>query len=145
MKIRSVDGVKSTLIDNKKPAEEASISFVDVFTQKNNDSNHKRQQKLFDEIEDQGKILAESCNIEDLKKYKKLVKEFMQEALDKGLELHQSRGYSRGGRMKLFKTVKLVDEKLYQLTDKLLHSKEKGLNVLKAIGEIKGLLMDIYT
>ncbi len=145
MKVRSVDSIKSTVMNNKKTEEEASISFVDVFAQKNQDNNHERQQKLLYEIEDQGKILADSCNIEDLKKYKELVKTFMQEVVDKGLELHQSRGYSRGGRMKLFKTVKLVDEKLVQLTDNLINSKEKGMNMLKIIGEIKGLLMDIYT
>ena len=54
-------------------------------------------------IEDQGKVLADSRTVEDLKKYKKLVKEFMDSAVKNGLRLEEQRGFNRRGRTKVYK------------------------------------------
>ena len=58
------------------------------------------------DIEDQGKILSKSQTVEDLKKYKKLVKEFMDDAVNNGLKLEEQRGFNRRGEQKYIKLLK---------------------------------------
>ena len=104
----------------------------------------ERINRLIEDIDEQGKILAQSLTVEDLKNYKKKVKESVNEAVKYGLKVQQSRGFNRGGRMRMDKTVQKVDEKLLELADAVISKEEKGLKVLNLVGEIRGLLLDIY-
>ncbi|UII55619.1 YaaR family protein [Cytobacillus spongiae] len=135
-----LDGVKS-----KKNVPTESISFQEVVAK-------GRQQVIFDrltqmvaEIEEQGKVLAENRSVDHLRKYKKKVKEFMDEAVQNGLQLEEQRGFNRRGRTKVYKIVKEVDKKLIDLTNAVLDKEKKGLDILNMVGEIKGLLINIYT
>ena len=44
----------------------------------------------------------------------------------------------------MFKIVKVIDEKLLDLTDEIIAKEKKGLDILKCVGEIQGLLVNIY-
>ena len=106
---------------------------------------YAKMTKMMQDIEDQGKILSKSQTVEDLKKYKKLVKEFMDDAVNNGLKLEEQRGFNRRGRTKVYKIVKEVDKKLIDLTNAVLDKEKNGLNILNLVGEIKGLLINMYT
>lgn len=41
--------------------------------------------------------------------------------------------------------VKEVDEKLLELTEVMMNQEKKAVNILGLIGEIKGLLINLYT
>jgi len=79
------------------------------------------------------------------KQSKKLVKKFLEEAVQNGLQLEEQRGFNRRGRTKIYKIVKEVDSKLIDLTNTVLDKEKKGLDILNKVGEIKGLLINIYT
>lgn len=42
-------------------------------------------------------------------------------------------------------TVKIIDEKIAQLAEDLMDEEKKTIDILGLIGEIKGLLVNIYT
>ena len=125
------------------PAE--SISFTEVMGKKREEVLYAKMTKMMQDIEDQGKILSKSQTVEDLKKYKKLVKEFMEDAVNNGLKLEEQRGFNRRGRTKVYKIVKEVDNKLIDLTNAVLDKEKNGLNILNLVGEIKGLIINMYT
>ena len=77
------------------------------------------------ELEAQGKVLAETQSIEHLRKYKKLVKDFMDDAIKNGLQLEERRGFSQRGSAKVYKLVKEVDQKLVELTNAVLDKEDK--------------------
>ncbi|NLC07893.1 MAG: YaaR family protein, partial [Syntrophomonadaceae bacterium] len=77
---------------------------------------------------------------EDLMKYKKMIKDFFDEVLKHSLKVEQRTGFRR---MKIYKTIEIVDQKLLDLSDAILKQQEKGLNILARIGQIQGLLVDI--
>lgn len=145
MKVNKVQSTTTGKIDAKKAETSESITFSAVMATKRSDMEVERLNKLVADIEEQGKILAESSTVEDLKRYKSMVKEFMDDVVKNGVKLQQSRGFNRGGRTRIYKIVSKVDEKLMELSDAVLKRQEKGLNILKIVGEIKGLLVDIYT
>ncbi|UHA61572.1 YaaR family protein [Metabacillus litoralis] len=138
---------RSTLnnIEKKQPVPTESVSFTEVMANKRGNALYERFATLAKDIENQGKVLSESRTVEDLKKYKKLVKTFLEEAVNNGLQLEDQRGFNRRGRTKIYKIVKEVDSKLIDLTNEVLNKQQKGLNILNLVGEVQGLLINIYT
>ncbi|WEG18129.1 DUF327 family protein [Alkalihalophilus pseudofirmus] len=131
-------------IEPKKQEPSAKISFQEVMGKQRDEKAYEKLSQLMQKIDDQGKVLAESRTVEELRKYKQLVKEFMEDAVQFGLSLEERRGFNRRGRTKIYKIVQEVDRKLLDLTDAVLEKEKKGLQILDMVGEIKGLLVNIY-
>ncbi|WP_017728255.1 YaaR family protein [Halalkalibacterium ligniniphilum] len=130
--------------ESKKQEPTARVSFAEVMGKQRDDKAYERLSQLMQKIDDQGKVLADSRTVDELRKYKQLVKEFIQDAVDLGLKLEERRGFNRRGRTKIYKIVQEVDRKLLDLTDAVLAKEKKGLDILSMVGEIKGLLVNIY-
>lgn len=144
MKVRNIEKTNTEHMAPKKVKDEASISFREVMSTRRDEMDVERLNRLMEDVDAQGKVLAQSMTVEDLREYKKKVKEFLSEAVKHGLKIQQSRGFNRGGRMKMYKIVQKVDDKLLELTDAVINKQEKGIKVLSLIGEIRGLLLDVY-
>jgi uncharacterized protein len=145
MEVQKITKANVANVSRKEEKAMESVSFTEVMARKRNDVILERLQQQVKEIEEQGKKLAESRTIEDLKKYKKLVKQFLDDAVKNGLQLEEQRGFSRGGRSRIYKIVKEVDKKLIDLTNAVLQKEQKGLDLLGLVGEIQGLIINIYT
>lgn len=131
-------------LNSKQNQPMERVSFSAVMSKQQEQMTYERLTQLMNKIEDQGKILAESRTVEELRKYKALVKEFLDEAVSNGLSLEERRGFNRRGRTKIYKIVTEVDKKLLELTDAVLKQEEQGLKILDLVGEIKGLLINLY-
>jgi len=95
-------------------------------------------------IEEQGRRLSKTMSLADLKKYKEMVRGFLKYCVDMGLKLKEERLFSGKGRQKVLTTVKIVDQKLMELTELLLSKNADALKVLALVDEIRGLLLDLY-
>ena len=129
----------------REEARKETISFKEVIGTRRTDITLERLTKRMQEIEAQGRVLADTQSIDHLRKYKKLVKDFMDDAVKNGLQLEERRGFSQRGSAKVYKLVKEVDQKLVELTNAVLDKEEKGISLLGMIGEIQGMLINIYT
>jgi uncharacterized protein len=145
MEVQKVTRATVSNVSRKEETAMESVSFTEMMAKKRNDIIWERVQRQVQQIEEQGKKLAESRTIEDLKKYKQLVKQFLDDAVKNGLQLEEQRGFSRGGRARIYKIVKEVDRKLIELTNNVLQKEQKGLDILRIVGEIQGLIINIYT
>ncbi|ABZ83323.1 conserved hypothetical protein [Heliomicrobium modesticaldum Ice1] len=145
MEVNKIGKTTPTSKKNTNDIPADKISFAEIMVQQREQRSIDKFVKMAEKIEDQGKILAESRTVEDLKKYKELVKQFMDEVIKKGLQLEERRGFNRRGRAKIYKLITKVDEKLLELTDHVLKKQANSLKILGLVGEIKGLLVDMYT
>ncbi len=144
MDVQRVGKTGLNRVDSKKTGPEAKVSFHEVMGKQRDEKAYVRLSQLMEKIDDQGKVLSESRTVDELRKYKQLVKEFMEDAVAFGLSLEERRGFNRRGRTKIYKIVQEVDRKLLDLTDAVLEKQKKGLDILNMVGEIKGLLVNIY-
>ncbi|MDQ0256207.1 uncharacterized protein YaaR (DUF327 family) [Evansella vedderi] len=144
MDVQRVGRAGINRIDQKNKGTEVKVSFQEIMQKGRENQAYERLGQLLQKIDDQGKALAESRTVEELRKYKQLVKEFMDDAIKLGLSLEEQKGFNRRGRTKVYKIVKEVDRKLLDLTDAVLKEQRKGLDILNMVGEIKGLLVNIY-
>lgn len=69
----------------------------------------------------------------------------MKEAVSYGMQLKQSHTWNRFGEGRRLKIVDTIDEKLVELTEDMLDEEKSSVDLLAKIGEIKGLLINLYT
>ena len=93
----------------------------------------------------QGDKLAKHRDIKDMKKYRGLVKEFMNEIVNRSHSFSRENFLDKRGRHRVYGIVRLVDEKLDELAKELVKDEKDNLGILNKIGEIRGLLLDIFT
>lgn len=145
MEVQRVQKASISKVGFKEETAKDSIQFTSIMDKKRSDVTFERLNQKMQEIESQGDKLADSRTVENLRKYKKLVKDFMDDAIKNGLELQEKRGFSYRGSSKIYKLVKEVDKKLIDLTNAVLDKEQKGLDILGMVGEIKGMLINLYT
>ncbi|RWZ50144.1 DUF327 family protein [Halobacillus fulvus] len=102
-------------------------------------------QRLLSGITAQGERVARFRSFRDLAKYKRLIKDFVQESVQYGMGLKHSRSFHGHGQTRKLTTVETVDEKLAELTEAMMDQEQGSIDLLGIIGEIKGLLINLYT
>ena len=100
---------------------------------------------LMSEITEQGKKISKKKDIRDMKRYRALIKEFMNEIVNRSHEFARENFLDKRGRHRIYGIVRLVDEKLDALAGELMQEEADNMKVLAQIGEIRGLLLDLFT
>lgn len=103
----------------------------------------KRLSSLMEEITTQGEKIAKHMDIRDMRKYRELVKGFMNEVINRSHEFSRENFLDRRGRHRVYGIVKLVDKNLDDLAGELLKDEKDHIAVLEKVNEIQGLLLDI--
>ncbi|WP_312470754.1 YaaR family protein [Neobacillus sp.] len=122
-----------------------SASFQKIMNSYSKELTQDHLHQLLQDIDKQGVQLSEKPTFNELRKYKNLVKQFMGEVTKNGMGLYQTESWDPYGGNKTLKTVQVLDKKLMELTDHVLNQQNAGLSILERIGEIKGLLINLYT
>lgn len=101
-------------------------------------------QTLMEEITMQGEKLSKRRDVKDMKHYRGLVKEFLNEVVTHSHAFSRENFLDRRGRHRVYGIIRLVDENLDQLAQELMKDEKDNLAILNKIGEIRGLLLDIF-
>lgn len=104
-----------------------------------------RVEELMKDITLQGTRIAEHMDIRDLKRYRGLVREFLEEVVYRSHKFSRENFLDRRGRHRVYGIIKLIDENLDALAGELVEDEKDHLSILSKIGEIQGLLLDIFT
>ncbi|MCI9665278.1 MAG: YaaR family protein [Lachnospiraceae bacterium] len=104
-----------------------------------------RLTSLMEEITMQGDKLAKKRDVRDMKRYRGLIKEFMNEIINRSHSFSRENFLDRKGRHRVYGIIRLVDENLDELARELMKDEKDHLAILSRIGEIRGLLLDIFT
>lgn len=129
----------------QKTAANTSLKFNELVQKQDQKMQMGQLQNLLKDIESAGERLARSRTFKDLSKYKTLVKRFVKEAVDFGMDLKQSHSWNQYGQGRSLKIVETIDEKLVEITEGVLEKEGNSIDLLGKIGEIKGLLINLYT
>lgn len=101
-------------------------------------------QSLMEEITMQGNKLAKRRDVKDMRHYRGLVKDFLNEVVTHSHSFSRENFLDRRGRHRVYGIIRLVDENLDQLAQELMKDEKDNLAILNKIGEIRGLLLDIF-
>ncbi len=104
-----------------------------------------RLNTLMEDITMQGNKLSKRMDVKDMKKYRGLIKEFMNEIINRSHEFSRENFLDRKGRHRVYGIVRLIDQNLDELAQELVKEERDHISILNKIGEIRGLLLDIFT
>lgn len=102
-------------------------------------------ESLMMDITSQGERIARHMDIRDLKRYRGLVKEFLNEVVYRSHKFSRENFLDRRGRHRVYGIIRKIDETLDALAEELVADEKDHLAILSRIGEIEGLLLDIFT
>ena len=100
---------------------------------------------LMEDITAQGNRIAQHMDIRDMKKYRGLIKEFLNEVVYRSHKFSRENFLDRRGRHRVYGIIRLIDQNLDELAGELVEAEKDHLSILSRIGEIEGLLLDIFT
>lgn len=100
---------------------------------------------MLKDITFQGNRLAEHMDIRDMKRYRGLIKDFLNEVVYRSHKFSRENFLDRRGRHRVYGIIRLIDSNLDELAEELVADEKDHLSILARIGEIKGLLLDILT
>ncbi|ODA42544.1 YaaR family protein [Desulfosporosinus sp. BG] len=106
----------------------------------------KRQelQSFLGRLETQGKKLAQSLSIRDLKDFRNMVKSFVRSTFGQSRQIQENSLWDSQGRPKVMARIAKIDRSLEELGNQLLDQQAKPLEVLTKIDEIRGLIVDLF-
>ena len=105
----------------------------------------ERLSVMMQEITMQGEKLGKHMDVRDMRRYRALIKNFMNEIVSRSHEFSRENFLDRKGRHRVYGMVKLVDQKLDELARELISDEKDNIAILSKIDEIQGLLLDILT
>lgn len=129
--------------DDRRVADSRETSFHSELKRVEGRTVEERIRELVQKIGEQGQKLAGKVDIRELKTYKKLVSDFLDEAVNNSHEFFKRNMLDRRGRHKVYAIVKKVNEELEGLTQDVLSAEKDNLRVLQRLDDIRGLLLDI--
>lgn len=102
-----------------------------------------RLSTMMADITQQGEKIAKHMDIRDMRKYREMIKNFMNEIVNRSHEFSRENFLDRRGRHRVFGIIRQVDKNLDELATELLKDEKDNITILGKVNEIQGLLLDI--
>lgn len=103
----------------------------------------ERLNLMMEEIVMQGDKIVKRMDVRDMRRYRTLIKEFMNEIVNRSHKFSRENFLDRRGRHRVYGIIRLVDEKLDELAQELVSEECDKIAILAKVDEIRGLLLDI--
>ena len=132
-------------VESVKQTETPEVPFKFVLS--SNVEEAELQQRLMgmmEEITMQGDKIKKKMDIRDMKHYRSLIKDFMNEVVNRSHEFSRENFLDRRGRHRVYGIIRRVDAALDELAQELVKEEQDALGILNRIDEIRGLLLDIF-
>ncbi len=135
-----------TMAQTARPVQETSEDFkFTLMSSLEEDGLQARLTLMMEDITMQGKKLGKHMDVRDMKHYRKLIQEFMNEIVSRSHKFSRENFLDRRGRHRVYGMIKRVNTALDELAQELMKDEKDHLAILGKIDEIRGLLLDILT
>lgn len=104
-----------------------------------------RLNAMMQEITRQGDRISKKMDVRDMKKYRSLIKDFMNEVVNRSHKFSRENFLDKKGRHRVYGIIRRVDDTLDELAQELVKDEKDHIAILSKIDEIRGLLLDIFT
>ena len=144
IRIDSVQQVNQTTETRQVQQSDEEFKFT-LMSKIEEDGLAARLESMMKEITQQGKKLGKHMDIRDMKHYRALIKEFLNEVVNRSHKFSRENFLDRRGRHRVYGMIKRVDAALDELAGELLKDEKDSIAILDRVDEIRGLLLDIVT
>ncbi|WP_018131803.1 YaaR family protein [Effusibacillus pohliae] len=131
------------LREEKQAGDAHHPAFQDILSLSSERLQKAELDRLLRSIDQLGKELSQQCSWRALMNYKERIRRFLEEVVKGGYGIKERQGTDRRGRIKLYKIVSEIDELMAQLAEEVLKEEQNQLEILRKIGDIRGLLVNL--
>ena len=144
IKVNQVNNINQ--VDRQAPARESGDAFKFTLISNIEEASLKERLNLMlEDIVQQGKKIAKRTDISEMRQYRQLIKDFLNEVVNRSHQFSRENFLDRRGRHRVYGIVKLIDKNLDELAEELIKYEKDNIAILNKIDEIRGLLLDILT
>ncbi|MBD5137236.1 MAG: YaaR family protein [Lachnospiraceae bacterium] len=146
MDMRVNEAVQVTQSETRKQVAQQNDNFK--FMLASNIEEKDLQAKIsamIGEISDFGKRISKKTDIRDMKYYRGLIKEFLNEIVYRSHSFSRENFLDRKGRHRVYGIIRLIDKNLDELAQELIKDEKDNIKILNLVGDIEGMLLDILT
>ena len=144
IKVNDVSEVQRTEAKRKIEKSDGSFKFTLISNIEEQDLQ-ERLSGMMEEITEQGDKISKHMDIKDMRKYRELVKGFLNEVVNRSHKFSRENFLDKRGRHRVYGIIKLVDKNLDELASELVKDEKDHLAIVGKIDDIRGLLLDITT
>ncbi len=127
----------------KRGTQSAAAPFESFLKETGQAESRATLNGLLERITELGERIAHRRDINDVKKYRQLVSDFLDEAMRSTYQADRDRSFDGRGRLREYSTVKKINAELEELTGAVLDDQRGNLEILQQLGTIRGLLVDL--
>lgn len=133
-------------VNQKNSVQPADDSFRFTLTSAIQDADLQTKiNHMLNDINVQGKLIARHMDIREMKRYRGLIRDFLNEVVNRSHKFSRENFLDHRGRHRVYGIIRLIDENLDELAQELVEDEKNQIDILGRIGEIEGLLLDILT
>jgi uncharacterized protein YaaR (DUF327 family) len=141
----TITSVGQQFNDDKRTAAGSAQDFRQSF-QRAFDSNFAaRIASIVEQITEQTQRFSKKIDIRELKNYKKLISEFLDEVVANSHKFTKENKLDRRGRHRVYALIKKINDELEDVTKQVLDDEKDNLAILQKLEDIRGLILDILT
>ena len=121
----------------------AETTFHRTLTDLSEEKHAAKLRDMIKNIDEQGARLSERVDVREFEKYRRLIREFLDEIVSNSYTFSKEDAYASRGRRRFIATVKIVDEKLDELGKEVIKDQADNIDILHRVDDIRGLLLDL--
>ncbi len=130
-------------VEENKPQDD-TFHFT-LMSQIEDEGLSERLNLMFQDIQMQGKKIGKHMDVKDMKRYRTLIKDFINEIANRSHKFSRENFLDRRGRHRVYGIIRLVDQALDELATELMKEEKDNIAILGKVDEIRGMLLDIFT
>ena len=144
IKINQMNGLNQVEQNNQVKNADDSFRFT-LLSNIEEAGLQERLQLMYEDIVQQGKKIAKRTDISQMRQYRQLIKDFLNEIVNRSHQFSRENFLDRRGRHRVYGIIKLIDKNLDELAEELIKDEKDNIAILNKIDEIRGLILDILT
>jgi len=144
IKVKNIQQVNQVIQKQGVPEADGSFKFTLISRIEEQDLR-ARLNAMMEEIQAQGKKIAKHVDVRDLKHYRELIRQFLNEIVSRSHKFSRENFLDKKGRHRVYAMIRLVDKNLDELAAELIKEEKDHILILSKVDEITGLLLDILS
>ena len=143
-KVNDIQAALTSPIDNKQQVQQSENFKFTLISRIAESELQEKLSAMMGQIVEQGNSIKKRRNISDMRRYRELIKSFLNEVVNRSHEFSRENFLDRRGRHRVYGIIRLVDETMDKLAAELIADEQDGIEILRLVDEIQGLLLDIF-
>ena len=133
-------------VETPEQVQQTDDKFKFILTSKLEDEGlAARLNVMMQNISMQGRQISKKHDIRDMQRYRTMIREFLNEVVTRSHSFSRENFLDKKGRHRVYGIIRLVNQNLDALTQEMLKEEKDNITIMGIIGDIEGLLLDIFT